>query len=58
MQDASRAYDRALVRLRGTAASTNAPLSDYAAEMAQHQAMQLVSEEKLLSISIVCDVIS
>ena len=34
-EDAARAYDKALVRLRGIGAATNFPLSDYAAELAQ-----------------------
>ena len=34
-EDAARAYDRALVRIRGIVAATNFPLSEYATELAQ-----------------------
>jgi hypothetical protein len=34
-EDAAKAYDRALVRIRGVVAATNFPLSDYATELAQ-----------------------
>jgi hypothetical protein len=39
---AARAYDRALVRLRGTAAATNFGLSEYQDELGEHQQMQQV----------------
>lgn len=35
---AARAYDRALVRLRGVGAATNFPLSEYATELAAYEA--------------------
>lgn len=38
--DAARAYDRALVRLRGRGAATNFALSDYRTEMADYHQMQ------------------
>ncbi|KAL4428054.1 hypothetical protein ABPG75_002143 [Micractinium tetrahymenae] len=38
--EAARAYDRALVRLRGRSASTNFPLGDYKSELADHFAWQ------------------
>lgn len=40
-QEASRAYDRALVRMRGTAASTNFALSDYMNELEDFNRMQV-----------------
>ncbi|KDD76461.1 hypothetical protein H632_c217p1, partial [Helicosporidium sp. ATCC 50920] len=39
-RDAARAYDRALVRLRGRGAATNFALSDYKTEMADYHRMQ------------------
>lgn len=39
-REAARAYDRALVRLRGRAAATNFALSDYKLEMADYHKMQ------------------
>jgi hypothetical protein len=36
------AYDRALVRLRGTAAATNFALSDYRSDLADYHKMQQV----------------
>lgn len=35
-EGAARAYDRALVRLRGNAAATNYRLADYETELAEH----------------------
>ena len=40
--EAAQAYDRALVRLRGTAAATNFALSDYRADLAAYHKMQQV----------------
>ncbi|GAB4819072.1 hypothetical protein N2152v2_006118 [Parachlorella kessleri] len=42
-REAARAYDRALVRLKGKAASTNFNLSDYRAEMADYHKLQAKS---------------
>ncbi|GMH36334.1 hypothetical protein BSKO_04202 [Bryopsis sp. KO-2023] len=39
-KEAARQYDRALVRLRGTAAATNFALSDYREELAEYHQMQ------------------
>ncbi|BDA41853.1 probable AP2-like ethylene-responsive transcription factor PLT2 at C-terminar half [Coccomyxa sp. Obi] len=39
-REAAKAYDRALVRLRGTAAATNFALSDYRADLADYHKMQ------------------
>lgn len=39
-QEAARAYDQALVRLRGASASTNFALSDYRQELADYHRMQ------------------
>jgi len=39
---AAQAYDRALVRLRGTSAATNSSLAGYSRELSEHQAMQQV----------------
>lgn len=41
-KEAARQYDRALVRLRGTAAATNFALSDYREELAEYHQMQQV----------------
>jgi hypothetical protein len=43
---AARAYDRALVRLRGTAAATNFGLSEYRSELAEYHQMQQVGAEE------------
>lgn len=40
--EAAQAYDRALVRLRGTAAATNFALSDYRTDLAAYHKMQQV----------------
>ena len=40
--EAAQAYDRALVRLRGTAAATNFALSDYRSDLAAYHKMQQV----------------
>ena len=45
-KEAAQAYDRALVRLRGTAAATNFALSDYRSDLAEYHKMQQVSEVK------------
>ncbi|KAK9824708.1 hypothetical protein WJX72_012563 [[Myrmecia] bisecta] len=56
-KEAAQAYDRALVRLRGTAAATNFALSDYRSHLADYHKMQqtvLLSEDgmaKLMSNS-------
>lgn len=42
-KEAAQAYDRALVRLRGTAAATNFALSDYRSDLAEYHKMQQVS---------------
>ena len=39
-KEAAQAYDRALVRLRGTAAATNFALSDYRPDLAEYHKMQ------------------
>eukprot|EP00854_Cymbomonas_tetramitiformis_P006724 gene6724-8046_t len=39
-EDAARAYDRALVRLRGTSAATNFALSDYKEELGAYRVEQ------------------
>ncbi|KAL3156804.1 hypothetical protein ABBQ38_001075 [Trebouxia sp. C0009 RCD-2024] len=39
-KEAAQAYDRALVRLRGTAAATNFALSDYRSDLAEYHKMQ------------------
>ncbi|KAK9908818.1 hypothetical protein WJX75_003287 [Coccomyxa subellipsoidea] len=39
-REAAKAYDRALVRLRGTAAATNFALSDYRSDLADYHKMQ------------------
>lgn len=41
-KEAAQAYDRALVRLRGTAAATNFALSDYRSDLAEYHKMQQV----------------
>lgn len=41
-QDAASAYDRALVRLRGTAAATNFGLAEYRLELAEYHQIQQV----------------
>ncbi|EIE25596.1 AP2-domain-containing protein [Coccomyxa subellipsoidea C-169] len=41
-REAAKAYDRALVRLRGTAAATNFALSDYRNDLADYHKMQQV----------------
>ena len=41
-KEAAQAYDRALVRLRGTAAATNFALSDYRTDLAEYHKMQQV----------------
>ena len=41
-KEAAQAYDRALVRLRGTAAATNFALSDYRPDLAEYHKMQQV----------------
>ena len=41
-KEAAQAYDRALVRLRGTAAATNFALSDYRIDLAEYHKMQQV----------------
>lgn len=49
-KDAAKAYDRALVRLRGTAAATNFSLSEYKKELADYHQMQqevLVGNQKV-----------
>eukprot|EP00891_Asterochloris_glomerata_P008473 jgi/Astpho2/8473/e_gw1.00124.8.1_t len=40
--EAARAYDRSMVRLHGSGAATNFPLSDYTGDMADHHLMQKV----------------
>ena len=40
---AARAYDRSMVRLHGSGAATNFPLSDYTGDMADHHLMQKVT---------------
>ena len=45
-QDAAAAYDRALVRLRGTAAACNFGLSDYRLELAEYHQMQQVRQQR------------
>ena len=39
------AYDRSLVRLRGTLAATNFALSDYRVDLADYHKMQQVHEQ-------------
>ena len=46
---AAQAYDRALVRLRGTAAATNFALSDYRTDLAEYHKMQQVLVHTLLT---------
>lgn len=41
-EEAARAYDTALVRLRGSAAATNFALSDYRSDLAAYHKMQQV----------------
>jgi AP2 domain len=42
-EEAARAYDAALVRLRGSAAATNFALSDYRTDLAAYHKMQQVT---------------
>jgi hypothetical protein len=48
-KEAAKAYDQALVRLRGRNAATNFALSDYAAEMADYHKMQAVREGEVVN---------
>ena len=48
---ALQAYDRSLVRLRGSNAATNFSISDYRADLADYYKMQQVSHILLLSPS-------
>ena len=44
---AARAYDQALVRLRGPAGATNYALSDYQAQLAEYHHMVLVRPARM-----------
>ena len=43
----AQAYDRSLVRLRGTAAATNFALSDYRSDLADYHKMQQVGQKPI-----------
>ena len=49
--EAAQAYDRALVRLRGTAAATNFALSDYRTDLAAYHKMQQVRMDSQVNVS-------
>jgi len=43
-EEAARAYDRALVRLRGASSATNFAIADYPDELQSHKAERALSE--------------
>lgn len=50
--DAARAYDRAVVRIKGSQASTNFTLGDYHHEMAEHS--RKLSEMMVMNMKFAC----
>ena len=52
--EAARAYDRSLVRLRGITAATNFALSDYEHDLQDHHAMQQVGAGMMSTDAVPC----